>query len=275
MKLSIPLSPATIPPRKREAPRRAFTLTELLVVIATVTVLGMLMLPALAGVQTKSGRVQCANNLRQVGIATMIYAGESSTWLPIWGGTSLNPRTKNAISSSTYARYVTLGGPTNTKVPTNSTWLATGGTFENLGYLYETGLAGNGQIFYCPDQWGTPFGADLYSPLLTSSAINGSGSIRSSYYFNPHINPSSNVRLYQKTSQLEPHKLLAVDYADTGTMPYYFAHFRERGWNVLFTDGGVNFSRSDQAYNFLSSGARPANPADAELNLWNLFEQDH
>lgn len=252
-----------------------FTLTELLVVLCTLGILVMLAYPALAGVQNKSGRVQCANNLRQVGIATMIYAGQNSSSLPIWGGTFSNTHIKNLISALNYTRFVVLSGTANVKVPTNSSWLATGGTFENLGYLYEGGLAGNGQIFYCPDQWGTPFGADQYSPLLTTSSINGGSAIRSSYYYNPRIFSSTSLRRYQKTSQLEPHKLLAVDYVDIGTVPPYFAHMRERGWNVLLTDGGVNFSKNTQAYNLLASGSRPSSPIDAEQNLWDLLEQDH
>src|ERR1035437_1666109 len=41
---------------------RAFTLTELVVVIGTIAVLAMVVLPALAGAANKGGRAQCANN---------------------------------------------------------------------------------------------------------------------------------------------------------------------------------------------------------------------
>jgi prepilin-type N-terminal cleavage/methylation domain-containing protein len=54
-----------------------FTLIELLVVIAIIATLAGLLLPAIGTAKEKGRRVACANNLRQIGMGMLAFAGDT------------------------------------------------------------------------------------------------------------------------------------------------------------------------------------------------------
>jgi len=102
---------------------RAFTLTELLVVIATLAVLAVLLVPALAGTKTDTLRLQCQNNLKQLQVGFQLFAHDHGDMFPPAGWAN---GTSYQISWDSYINKYIGGNASDSELGSGIFW-ASGG----------------------------------------------------------------------------------------------------------------------------------------------------
>lgn len=114
--------------------RRAFSLIELLVVLAVTTILASLLFPALGGVRETANRMACATNMRQIGLGITMWGDDHNGALP-----------------ESYFGRKEVGMPQEMMATTIGT---TAGDWEGLGWLVAQHYLDSPSCLYCPSHTG-------------------------------------------------------------------------------------------------------------------------
>lgn len=234
---------------KRSNQNSAFTLVELLVVIAIIGILAALLLAAVAQSKVKAQRIQCVNNLRQLGIGLQVFLSNNHG-------------------------YPTAANKNDTSPGLLGFW-QTQLEHDGLGIARpETNFMSKG-IWLCPS---------LPANCFTSYGYNGFGVLRDEHFtkslglFGPE-NPSS--RIFSSITESEvvaPSDMMAIGDALVGgvffvrqSLDYLdrngVASARHQGRaNVVFCDGHVE----SPTLKFLFEDT-----SDAALSRWNRDHLPH
>lgn len=189
---------------------KGFTLIELLVVIAIINILAGMLLPSLTRAREQARRAACLSNLRQIGQALTIFAGENDGYFP------------RENSSPTEA--------------------------NDLDVLYPSYLD-NGEIFWCPSDATKPATFNPPSHDLQKDVSNHSygylGKVQNAGGTPTLRRDSDSSFLTIGGQRVEMPPLAGDDGCGLGTVTGERPN-HTGGGNLLYTDGSVRFSHRNR-----------------------------
>ncbi len=202
--------------------RGGFTMMDLMVSMAVISVLIALLFPAISRVRESTHKVICASNMRQLGMGVSVYAQDHRERLP--GSVFLPPPRSNTASYPSPERMdtVRLDGEEFTARRRN--------LWDGLGLLYGLEYVGAPNIYYCPSHTGNYLFEDAADKW---NQVQGQTEIIANYLYRG-TGPDDSRVLYN----IDPSAALVTDSL--------------RSYEDLNHDGGFNILQAGLAVNWFN-----------------------
>jgi len=242
-------------------------LIELLVVIAIIAILAALILPALAASRNSARAAFCANNLRQLSIATILYTDDANDHYPY------NLGTKQIHALASQSNFWNWTSPImsweDDTDNTNKVLLTTGG----IGPYTSR----NAEVYRCPsDQVVSPLQAALgWQRRVRSISMNAMiGDAGDFSKDGANVNNPDYVQFFKSIQVPKPSEIFVFieEHPDSINDGYFLNQIYSHRWHDLpasYHSGGANLSFADghlEIHKWLDPSTKPAaRPLAADL----------
>jgi prepilin-type N-terminal cleavage/methylation domain-containing protein len=258
--------------KKNNKQKSAFTLIELLVVIAIIAILAAMLLPALAAAKRKAQKINCTNNLKQVGLSFRLWEGDNSDKYPM----AVSTVSGGAQEYVTHYASATTMNNANTYVP--------GVAFQVMSNQLSTP-----KILFCPSDnlhtaengYATNFSN---AELLGNATITVGSTTKISYFINgdavesdPQMLMSGDCNIGTTTtgnaaaqrygSPGGTSATAAVQYKPGQTWGWTANDLHQKAGNIQMSDGSVQSATISGLATYLMNGTNTV--IEPEFNLFN------
>ena len=204
----------------------AFTLIEVLVVVAIIALLVAVLLPSLARAREQAKAILCLSHLKQQGVAMSGYSAENKAILP-WAGTF-----RYTLMEGEYYLGISYVGMPDWEV-------------VNIGLLYPKYVGSSPELFYCPNNKGVeengPNGKDVFVRRFR--------------------NPRSTDPDYHNAHDLPGHPLTSYGYA----LPLAKAQSPRDAASKMYPEASVRYRPGDAENNYWTYLTSTTDPAPGFL----------